>query len=153
MIKYLITAALLFTMILPSSAQAQGNADCKKLEGIFNTKVERENGVCKAEITRKSIKHPTLMGKKLSMEMMELAFHFSFEQVGGQTAVMGELALLQEEVNPVLDELRKGNLEISAIHNHMIHEQPRILYLHFQGIGDMELQAKSIKAAIDKTSK
>ncbi|WP_251030305.1 DUF1259 domain-containing protein [Bacillus sp. ISL-35] len=144
---------LVFSLFLPAAAQAQGNTDCEKLKNVFNTDVESVNGVCKVEIIREHIKQATFMGKKLSMEMMELAFHFSFEKVDGQTAVMGELALLQDEVNPVLEELAKGKLEVSALHNHMLFEKPRIMYLHFQGIGDMEQQAETIKAAIEKTSK
>lgn len=150
--RLIMLATLVFALFLAGAVQAQGNAECEKLESMFNTSVETKNGVCKVEIHRQSIK-PTNMGKKLSPEMMELAFHFSFEHKDGQTAVIGELALLQEEVNLVLDELRKGELEVTALHNHMMFEEPRIMYVHFQGIGDMEQQAKAIKAAIDKTSK
>ncbi|MBT2637636.1 MULTISPECIES: DUF1259 domain-containing protein [unclassified Bacillus (in: firmicutes)] len=150
--RLLMVSTLVFALFLAGAVQAQGNANCKKLEKTFNTNVETENGVCKVEIVRENI-NPTHMGKKLSPETMELVFHFGFEKVDGQVAVMGELALMQEEVNPVLDELRKGKLEVTAVHNHMMHEEPRIMYVHFQGIGDMEQQAKTIKAAIDKTSK
>ncbi|WP_158651480.1 DUF1259 domain-containing protein [Mesobacillus jeotgali] len=152
MIRSIMAATLVLALFLPAAVQAQGNADCEKLEIIFNSNVESENGICKVEIVRKNIK-PTHMGKKLSPETMELAFHFGFEKVDGQVAVMGELAILQEEVNPVLDALRQGKLEVTALHNHMMHEEPRIMYVHFQGMGDMEQQAKTIKAAIDKTSK
>ncbi len=151
--RTMMAVVLVCSLFLPAAAQAQGNTDCEKLKGIFNTDVETANGVCKVEIIRNNIKQPTFMDKKLTMEMMELAFHISFENVDGQTAVIGELALLQDEVNPVLDELRKGKIEISALHNHMLFEKPRIMYLHFQGIGGMEQQAKSIKAAIEKTTK
>ncbi|RSD26632.1 DUF1259 domain-containing protein [Mesobacillus subterraneus] len=150
--KILLAAALILAFVLPFAAQAQGQPDCKKLEEILNTKAELKNGVCKAEIVRENIKL-ALMGKQLSPETVELAFNFSFEKVDGQTVVIGELALLQEEVNPVLVELRKGKLDISALHNHMMHEEPRIMYVHFQGMGDLEQQAKTIKSAIDKTSK
>ena len=150
--RSLITATMFFALFLAGAVQAQGNVDCDKLGKMFNTSVKSKNGVCKVEIDRKSIK-PTNMGKKLSPEMMELGFEMNFEQKDGQTAVIGELALLQEEVNPVLDELRKGKLEVTALHNHMMFEEPRIMYVHFQGLGDMEQQAKTIQAAIDKTSK
>jgi hypothetical protein len=152
MMKSIMAIAAVLAFILPAAAYAQGQSDCEMLKGILNTDVEIDNGVCKVEIVRKNIK-PTHMGKKMSPETMELVFHFGFEKVDGQTAVMGELALLQEEVNPVLDELRKGKLEVSALHNHMMHEEPRIMFVHFQGIGDIEQQARTIKAAIDKTSK
>jgi len=74
-------------------------------------------------------------------------------KVNDKTAVIGEFALLQEEVNPVIDELRKGNIDISALHNHMLFEEPRIMYLHFQATGNMTQQAETIKKAIAKTSK
>lgn len=144
--------ALLFSFLFPATMQAQTKPDCSELEKIFKTDVEEEDGICSVEIVRKSIS-PTHMGKKLSPETMELVFHFAFEQVDKQTAVMGELALLEEEVNPVIDQLRAGGLEVSALHNHMIFEKPRIMYVHFQGIGDMTQQAKTIKNAIDKTTK
>jgi hypothetical protein len=153
MLRAIIAAVLLLSLFLPSIGQAQGNAECEKLKNIFNSEVETALGVCKMEIVRKNIKKPTLMNKMLSSDMMELAFQFNFEKVDGQTVVIGELALLQEEVNPVLDQLRKGKLEVSALHNHMLREEPRIMYLHFQGIGDIQEQAKTIKAAIDQTSK
>lgn len=150
--KLIMAAALFFTMLIPEVTNAQGQADCEALKKILNTHVESENGICKVEIVRENLK-VTHMGKKMSPETMELVFHFGFEKTDSGTAVMGELALLQEEVNPVIDELRKGNLEVSALHNHMLHEEPRIMYVHFQGIGDISQQAKTIKNAIDKTSK
>ncbi|PLR92565.1 DUF1259 domain-containing protein [Bacillus sp. T33-2] len=134
----------------PKGTLANQETNCKVLEQIFATDVEAENGVCKLEITRENL-HVTHMGKKLSPETMELVFHISFENVDGQTAVIGEMALLENEINPVIDEFRKGNIDVSAIHNHMIHEQPRIMYLHFQGTGDLTQQAHTIKNAIGKT--
>ncbi|MBS8266748.1 DUF1259 domain-containing protein [Mesobacillus boroniphilus] len=118
--RSIMATALVLALFLPAAVQAQGNANCDKLEKIFDTRVETEKGVCKVEIVRESIK-PTHMGKKQSPETMELIFYFGFEKVDGQVAVMGELALLQEEVNPVLDVLRKGKLEVTAVHNHMLH--------------------------------
>ena len=150
--KIIIAAALFFTMVLPAGTNAAGQADCDALKSIFQTDVESDDGICKVEIVRKS-PNVTHIGKKLSPETMELVFHVAFEKVNDKTAVIGELALLQEEVNPVIDELRKGNIDISALHNHMLHEEPRIMYLHFQGTGNMTKQAEAIQKAIAKTSK
>lgn len=150
--RSILVAAAFCMMVIPAGTEAAGQADCDTVGKILNTEVESENGTCKAEIVRKSIQL-THMGKKVSPETMEVVFHFGFEKVDGHTAVMGELALLQDEVNPVIDELRKGKLEVSAVHNHMLHEEPRIMYVHFQGIGDIAKQAETIKKAIDKTSK
>ncbi|WJH33684.1 DUF1259 domain-containing protein [Paenibacillus sp. CC-CFT747] len=94
-----------------------------------------------------------LEGVPVSPELIELGFEANFEKKDSQTVVTGEFALLGEEVNPVVDALRKGGIEITAIHNHLIGEQPRILYLHFQGIGDRMALAKTVRLAIETVRK
>lgn len=150
--KLVLCIAFYITISFPTVISAQGKDNCEALQNIFDAEVESKNGICAVEIVREELEL-THMGKKLSPKTMELVFHFAFEKAdNNQTAVMGELALLEEEVNPVIDELRKGHIEVSALHNHMIHERPRILYVHFQGIGDLTQQAETIKKAIAKTS-
>jgi hypothetical protein len=77
----------------------------------------------------------------------------AFKKMGnGQDAVtMGDLVLLDPEVNPVARELQAGGFEILAIHNHLIEEIPRVMYLHFHGRGDATALAKTLKAALEKT--
>lgn len=142
--------AFCLIMSFPTVMRAEGKANCKSLQNIFDTEIKSDNGVCTVELVREDLE-VSHMGKKLSPKTMELVFHFSFQNVGKQTAVMGELALLEKEVNSVIDELRNGDIEVSALHNHMIHEQPKIMYLHFQGIGDLTKQANTIKKALVKT--
>ncbi len=67
--------------------------------------------------------------------------------------VVGDTCMLPEEVNPVLDELRRGNLEIVAIHNHMLGGSPNFIFLHFQGSGSPVDMAKAIRAAWDRMGK
>ncbi|PLS14999.1 hypothetical protein CVD28_25095 [Bacillus sp. M6-12] len=147
--KHILFLSLLcFSLIIPAKVSAQTN--CMMLEEIFETKVEEEKGICKVEIVRKNL-NVSHMGIKLSPETMGLLFHLGFENIDGKTAVMGEMPLMEDEVNAVVDELRKGKIEVSAIHNHMINEEPRVLYLHFQGMGDLRQQAGIIKRAIAAT--
>ena len=77
----------------------------------------------------------------------------AFKKMGnGQDAVtMGDLVLLGPEVNPVARELQAGGFEILAIHNHLIDEIPRVLYLHFYGKGEATALAKTLKSALQKT--
>jgi hypothetical protein len=77
----------------------------------------------------------------------------AFKRTGtGQEAVtMGDLVLLGPEVNPVVLELQAGGFEILAIHNHLIDEVPRVIYLHFHGMGDAAVLAKTLKSALEKT--
>jgi len=77
----------------------------------------------------------------------------AFKKTGnGEVAVtMGDLVLLGPEVNPVVRELQAGGFEILAIHNHLIDEIPRVMYLHFHGKGDAAALAKTLKSALEKT--
>jgi hypothetical protein len=70
---------------------------------------------------------------------------------GDEAVTMGDLVLLGSEVEPVLGELESGGFEILAIHNHLIGETPRVLYVHFHGHGDAATLARTLKAALAKT--
>jgi Domain of Unknown Function (DUF1259) len=62
--------------------------------------------------------------------------------------VMGDLVLLEEELNPVMDKLRSSGFEITAVHNHLIGERPHVLYMHYMGHGPTVQLAISLKAAL-----
>ena len=62
--------------------------------------------------------------------------------------VMGDLVLLEDEVNPVIDKLRGSGFEITAIHNHLIDETPHVLYMHYMGHGAAGQLAASLKEAL-----
>ena len=62
--------------------------------------------------------------------------------------VMGDLVLLEEEVNPVMAKLRSYHFEISALHNHLVEETPRVLYMHYMGQGSAMQLATSLRAAL-----
>jgi hypothetical protein len=67
------------------------------------------------------------------------------------TMVMGDLVLTEGEVNPVIDALQAGGIEQSAVHNHLLGETPRIVYVHFDGHGDEVKLAKTLHDALAKT--
>jgi len=65
------------------------------------------------------------------------------KSVDGKSAmIMGDTVLLQEEVNPLISAAQANGLEISAIHNHFFYEEPRIFYMHIQGMGSVADLAK-----------
>lgn len=68
---------------------------------------------------------------------------------GGMEVMMGDLVLLQEEVNPVMSALLKNGLEVTALHNHFFWEQPRIFYMHVHGHGKAAELAVKAKPALD----
>jgi hypothetical protein len=68
---------------------------------------------------------------------------------GGMDVMMGDLALLENEVNPVMSALLDNGLEATALHNHFFFEEPRIFYMHVHGHGKAEVLARRAKPAVD----
>ena len=63
--------------------------------------------------------------------------------------VDGNFAMYEAELQPVLKALRKNNIHVVAIHNHMTHKSPRVVFLHYWGAGPARELAKGVKAALD----
>ncbi len=68
---------------------------------------------------------------------------------GGHDVMMGDLVLLQDEVNPVMSSLFANGLEVTALHNHFFWEEPRLFYMHVHGMGTPADLARRIKPALD----
>src|SRR5437868_8470223 len=68
---------------------------------------------------------------------------------GGMDVMMGDLVLLEDEVNPVMSALLDNGLEVTAVHNHFFFENPRIFYMHVHVHGKPEDLARMAKPAID----
>src|SRR5438034_3078843 len=72
---------------------------------------------------------------------------------GGNHVMMGDLVLLEDEVNPVMSALLENGLEVTALHNHFFFESPRIFYMHVHGHGKAADLAKMVKPALDLIGK
>jgi hypothetical protein len=70
-----------------------------------------------------------------------------------KAAVAGDFTMLENEVAPVIKALVENGIEVVAVHNHMVHENPRIFFLHYWGVGNAVQLAKGLKAALDQTGK
>ena len=68
-------------------------------------------------------------------------------------AVAGDFTMLEDEVSPVIKALVENGIEVVAVHNHMIHEQPKIFFLHYWGVGNAEQLAKGLRSALDQTAR
>src|SRR5438270_911522 len=68
---------------------------------------------------------------------------------GGHEVMMGDLVLLEDEVNPVMSALLDNGLEVTALHNHFFFESPRVFYMHVHGHGTAADLAKRVKPAVD----
>jgi hypothetical protein len=72
---------------------------------------------------------------------------------GGMDVMMGDLVLLQEEVNPVMSALLDNGLEVTAVHNHFFWDEPRMFYMHVHGHGKPADLARQVKPALDLIGK
>lgn len=75
----------------------------------------------------------------------------AFKTLGDSAMTYGDLVLLEDEVNPVISKLEERGVEISALHNHLIHESPRVLYIHFMARGNEVELAKGLREALALT--
>ena len=96
--------------------------------------------------------HVTREGIKIEPALALGSWAAFAEMPGGQAMAMGDLVLLGTEVNPVVGALQSGGAEVLAIHNHLIGESPRILYLHFSARGTAPEIAKVLRAALEQTA-
>jgi uncharacterized protein DUF1259 len=72
---------------------------------------------------------------------------------GGQNVLMGDLVLLQDEVNPVMSALLENGIDVTALHNHFFWDEPRVFYMHVHGHGTPAELARKLKPAIDLIGK
>jgi hypothetical protein len=135
-----------------ASSEAVANSlDTKKLDEILGNKAEMSKGVYKYTIGRPDVKlreHGVPVTTFLGFNTWA-----AFQGTPERAAVAGDFTMLENEVAPVIKALVENGIEVVAVHNHMVHEQPRIFFLHYWGIGNAEQLARGLKAAIDQTGK
>lgn len=96
--------------------------------------------------------HVKMMGVDIPGNMgMNTPLNFQIE--GDKAAINGDFMLLADEINPVIKALRANGIEVAALHNHMLDEEPRLFFMHFWAFDDAVKLAKGLKAALDETGK
>src|SRR5258708_25426298 len=75
----------------------------------------------------------------------------AFSASGDNAMVMGDLVLTEDEVTPVMLKIQQGGLEVTAVHNHILHESPRVMYMHIAGHGNATKLAQTIHDALTPT--
>ena len=94
--------------------------------------------------------HVTI-GKTVVAPALALGSWAAFKGEAGRAMAMGDLVLLETEVNPVIRVLQEGGFEVLAVHNHLLGESPHVLYVHFMGHGDEAALARTLAGALEKT--
>jgi len=72
----------------------------------------------------------------------------AFRRAGNRTVVHGDLVLTESEVNPVISGLQRGGMSITAVHNHLLEETPRLMYVHYWGEGTEDALARGLRTAL-----
>jgi Domain of Unknown Function (DUF1259) len=126
--------------------------DTAQLDQILGAKGQANGGVYQFSVPRRD--QITERGMQISpVGPMGVAMAINFQPTGGnQAAITGDLVLTEDEVNPVIRELQSNGIEVTALHSHMLAEQPRLFFLHFWANDDALKLAKGLKAALEKTA-
>jgi len=118
----------------------------KAIDQIIGRSGELKGDVYKIGLPRTDLK-VTADGEPIKPGLA-LGSWIAFKRAGDHAMVMGDLVLLESEITPVLSKLEDNGIEISAIHNHILNEQPRVMYMHYMGHGDEERLARAMKEAL-----
>ncbi|HEY5368781.1 MAG TPA: DUF1259 domain-containing protein [Hanamia sp.] len=138
----------------PSSSPSdsvENTIDIKKLDAILGYKGEMSKGVYKYTISR-----PDVNLREHGLRVTSFGgFNTwaSWQGTDTKAAVAGDFTMLENEVEPVIKALIENGIEVVALHNHMVHEKPRIFFLHYWGVGPAQKLAMGLKAALNKTGK
>jgi hypothetical protein len=130
--------------------EVKNTIDTQSLDNILGTKGEMSRGVYKHTIAR-----PDVELKDHHAPVSSFAGFNTWAAWQGtpeHAAVAGDFAMLEPEVAPVIKALVENGIEVVAVHNHMVHEEPRIFFLHYWGVGPAEKLARGLKAALDQTA-
>ncbi|MGK9167698.1 DUF1259 domain-containing protein [Inquilinus limosus] len=131
-----------------SSAQQPVDLDTAALDGILRSKGKANGGVYQFTIPRAE----TIMDGGMAVPVsMGTGIAINFQPTGnGKAAITGDFVLIGSEVNPVLRTLRESGIEVTALHNHMLDDQPRLFFMHFWANDDAGKLARGLRAALDQ---
>jgi len=118
--------------------------DPKALEAILGASAQTKDGIAKFSFGRKTTMHGAEVGEAMGVNTWA-----AFAGSPNAAVVDGDFAMVEDELQNVLKALRHASINVVAIHNHMTHEQPRIVFLHFWGKGAAADLARGIRAALD----
>ncbi len=122
--------------------------DTAALDRLMETKGKPNGGVLQYSFPRAEKLMDSGMVVPISMGT---AVAIGFQPTGGgKAAITGDFVLIASEVDPVMRALRANGIEVTALHNHMLNDEPRLFFMHFWANKDALALAKGLRAALDK---
>jgi len=137
----------------PAAPAPVADLDTAQLEQIIGTKGQANGGVYQFAVPRRDgvVEHGTQL---VPPGPTGVATAINFQPTGGgKAAITGDFVLIAEEVNPVIQALRSNGIEVTAVHSHMLTEEPRLFFMHFWANDDAVKLAKGLREALDKTAR
>jgi hypothetical protein len=140
------------TVAAPAAPAPSVDLDTAQLDQIIGVKGQANGGVYQFNVPRRD--PITEGGMQLSpVAPMGVAIGINFQPTGGgKAAITGDFVLTGDEVNPVITALMTHGIEVTALHSHMLDEEPRLFFMHFWANDDAIKLAKGLRAALDKTA-
>src|ERR1700686_136723 len=144
--KHRLTLLALGAALLTSLPARAADIDWKKVDAALGKTAAVSGEVHRYGLPRSDL-HVTLDGVAIK-PALALGGWVAFAPMHGEAMVMGDLALLETEITPVMTKLLDGGLDITAVHNHILRASPATFYMHVGGHGDPEKMATVIRAAL-----
>jgi hypothetical protein len=133
----------------PAAPEALG-IDQKKIEEILGHSGKVNGGILQIGVPRAEVITEDAM---VVPPLMGVATALNFQPTGdGKAAITGDFVLLGKEVNPVMKALRENGIDVTAVHSHMLMEEPRLFFMHFWANEDALKLAKGLRSALDLTN-
>jgi hypothetical protein len=136
---------------VPGSSGSTTALDTAKIAKIVGHEGEQSGAVYKITVGRDDLnmkEHGATINARMGLNTWA-----AFVGTDEDAAIAGDVAMLENEVTPVLKTLRKNGIDVVAIHNHMIEDRPVVIFLHYWGRGPAEKLATSFKTALDELGK
>jgi biotin operon repressor len=132
----------------PAAQATQVDLDTAALDEAIGVKGKVNGGVYQFSVPRKE---PITEHGMAVPPAMGTAIAINFQPTGdGKAAITGDFVVIADEVNPLIRALRENGIEVTAIHSHMLDEQPRLFFVHFWANDDAQKLAKGLNAALEK---
>lgn len=124
--------------------------DTKQVDSLLGYSGKNNNGIYQVAVPRAE----KIMDDGMPVPpSMGVATSINFQPTGqGKAAITGDFVLIGKEVNPVIKALRQNGIAVTAVHSHMLNEQPRLFFMHFWANDDATKLAKGLRAALDQTN-
>ena len=144
-----VFSLILAFLVLLSAAAFAAEPDWQAVEKVFGRKGTVQGNVFKVTFPRGDLK--VRVGKLTVSPGLSLTSWAALRDEENGTAVMGDLALTEDEVTPVMKQLQAEGIWVTALHNHLLGESPRIMYMHYGGRGEKAGVAASLMRVLKLT--